>query len=127
MRIAIVIAGSLYAGAALATLPAPTPEAAAKAEEAKAKSAYADKVGAYQLCLAQDRVVQGYRNEMKTEGKPAPQPVATAPCSEPGPYATPEKQKPLESSEAHSPSGTAKSPPSTNAHAADLMGPAKKP
>jgi hypothetical protein len=56
-------------------------------------------------------------------------PVATAqiaPCIDPGPFAyTPPEQKPLESSGAHSPSGTAASPPSTKTPAAEMK-PAEK-
>ena len=56
-------------------------------------------------------------------------PVAAAPpapCIEPGPYASnlPE-QKPLETSGAHSPTGTAASPPSVKPNSAE-MAPAKK-
>jgi hypothetical protein len=126
MRIAMLVAGMLVVGHAYATLPPASDEAKAKAAEAKAKSAWADKVGAYQLCLSQDRVAQAYRKTAQANGKPAPQPVSTAPCTDPGPFATSETQKPLEASGAHSPSGTAKSPPSSNAPAADLMGASKK-
>jgi hypothetical protein len=58
-------------------------------------------------------------------------PVAAAPpppCSDPGPFASnaPE-QKPLETSEAHSPAGTAASPPSEKAHSGQIQPPQKKP
>jgi hypothetical protein len=53
----------------------------------------------------------------------APTPAA---CADPGPFAyTPPEQKPLEVSGAHSPTGTAVSPPSTNTPAA-AVNPAKK-
>lgn len=58
-------------------------------------------------------------------------PVVTAaaplpPCAEPGPFAyNPPEQKPLETSGAHSPSGTAASPPSVKPNSAE-MAPAKK-
>jgi len=132
-------------GAALAKIPAPELDEAAKAKaaEAAAKTAWQGKVDAYQLCKAQDRVAAYYQ---KTSGKAVPKagakdakdakdakaatppvaaasgtPVAAAPpaaCMDPGPFAyTPPEQKPLESSGAHSPPGTASSPPSTKAPA----------
>lgn len=59
-------------------------------------------------------------------------PVAAAtalppgPCSDPGPFAyTPAEQKPLEAAGAHSPAGTAISPPSTKQPSAEIA-PAKK-
>lgn len=58
-------------------------------------------------------------------------PVAMAatpppPCQDPGPFAyNPPEQKPLETSGAHSPSGTAATPPSVKPNSAE-MAPAKK-
>jgi hypothetical protein len=77
-----------------------------------------------------------------TAAKPAAQPAAAAaaasgtpvvtaaaplpPCTDPGPFAyNPPEQKPLETSGAHSPSGTAASPPSVKPNSAE-MAPAKK-
>ena len=92
----------------------------------KAKAAWSDKVAAYKLCLAQDRVAADYRKSHQG----APQPSAQMPsCTDPGPYAstiTPNAQKPLEASEAHSPAGTAHSPPSNNATAAQMQGSSKQ-
>ena len=109
------------ASSAWATLP-PAPEAAKQqAAEAAAKTAWNDKVAAYQLCLSQDRVAQTYRRDHPQGAQPVP----TPPCSDPGPYVspiTPVAQKPLEASGAHSPSGTAHTPPSANATASELMG-----
>jgi hypothetical protein len=63
-------------------------------------------------------------------GASAGTPVAYAPpppCADPGPFAyNPPEQKPLETSGAHSPSGTAASPPSVNSEAGK-MAPDKKP
>ena len=93
---------------ALAKLPAPTPEAAAKA-------AWSGKVDNYKLCQAQDRVAAHYRKTAK-DAKPA---AASAPCADPGPFAyTPPAAKPIEAAGAHSPPGTASSPPSTTTPAA---------
>lgn len=56
-------------------------------------------------------------------------PVASSappPCADPGPFAyNPPEQKPLETSGAHSPAGTAASPPSVRAESGQ-MAPAKK-
>ncbi|PIQ54826.1 MAG: hypothetical protein COW02_04115 [Comamonadaceae bacterium CG12_big_fil_rev_8_21_14_0_65_59_15] len=77
---------ALFGSVALAKLPAPSDEAKAKADEAKAKAAWTGKVGAYKLCLAQDRVVAHYK---KTPvAKPAAKGAAPAPgvCADPGPF-----------------------------------------
>lgn len=106
--LAILLAGA--SSVALAKLPALTPEAQAKAAESAAKAAWSGKVGSYKLCQAQDKVVAHYRRTAK-DAKPA---VATSGCTDPGPFAyTPPAAKPLEASGAHSPPGTASSPPST--------------
>ncbi len=126
VRNIVVVAAALSAASAFATLPPAPPEAQAKAQEAQAKAAWSDKVAAYKLCQSQDRVAETYRKDMKGQGKPVPTPATTAPCVDPGQYATPEKQKPLEASEAHSPTETAKSPPSRSEPAAELMGSQKK-
>lgn len=103
---------------AFAKLPAPSPEAAAKAAEAAAKAAWSGKVDNYKLCQAQDRVVTHYR---KTTPGAKPAAVPAAPCADPGPFAyTPPEAKPIESSGAHSPPGTASSPPSTQMPAAAM-------
>ena len=53
--------------------------------------------------------------------------AAPSPCADPGPFAyNPPEQKPLETSGAHSPAGTAASPPSVRPESAQ-MAPAKKP
>jgi hypothetical protein len=123
----------------LAKLPAPSDEAKAAAAETTAKAAWADKVGAYKLCLAQDRVAAGYKKTAMSAGKDAVQtaaaasgaaaaPVAMPGCVDPGPYvpSTPVAQKPLEASGAHSPAGTATSPPSTNATSSQMTPAPKK-
>jgi hypothetical protein len=112
-----MVATAVYA--ALPPAPAAPPE---QAKEAAAKAAWQDKVAAYKLCQVQDKVADAYRKDMKSAGKTPPQPVSTGSCADPGAFPTPVSQKPLEASEAHSPPGNATSPPSTKAHAADLMG-----
>src|SRR5262245_6587262 len=123
-RIACLIIVTL-SGVALAKLPPLSDEAKAKAAETTAKTAWSDKVGAYQLCKVQDKVAAAYLADAKKAGKDL-KPVSTAACTDPGPFAyTPPDQKPLEAAGAHSPPGTAKSPPNTaTPHA--TQAPAKK-
>ena len=88
MKKVILIAGFCIASLGLATssfakLAAPSEEAKLKAAEAKAKTAWSDKVGAYQLCKAQDKVAAGY---LKAKGSAAPTPLAMPACADPGPY-----------------------------------------
>lgn len=71
---------ALLSSVALAKLPPPSDEAKAKAAEAALKAEWAGKVGAYKLCLAQDRAVAHY---LKTSGKGAA-PAST--CVDPGPF-----------------------------------------
>ena len=66
--------------AVLATLPPLSPELQAAADLAKAKTAYGDRVGAYQLCQAQNRVADKYR----VSGTAAP-----AACVAPPPFVAP--------------------------------------
>lgn len=117
----------LAAGATEAKLPPLSPEAQLKADEAKARTAWTDKVAAYQLCKSMDRVAAHYQKTAKAQGKEAPAPVATPPCTEPGPFvaASPTDKKPLEASGAHSPPATAATPPSTKPTQAELQGKTK--
>ena len=117
----LVLCAAGAASVALAKLPPPSPEAAAKAAEAAARTACAGKVDNYKLCLAQDRVASYYR-----KNNPAAKPAAGtgAACADPGAFAyTPPEAKPLEASGAHSPPGTASSPPSTLTPAAAASAP----
>ena len=123
MRTTGVIALLALSGGVFAKMPPPTDAAKAAAAEAAAKSAWTEKVGAYKLCLAQDRVAARYRATATAAGKPVAPPVPEPPCVDPGPFAyTPEASKPLEASGAHSPPGNAVSPPSNNATAAEHAG-----
>jgi hypothetical protein len=142
----LLIPSLLAAGFGLAFAKLPPPDAATKAktDETAAKAAWQAKVDAYQLCRAQDRAVAAFkRNAGKNGDKPAaPAAVAAAPaaaatgtpvtfsapppCTDPGPFAyNPPDQKPLETSGAHSPSGTAASPPSVKPESAQIA-PAEK-
>ncbi len=129
MRLATILLAGLFAGSVVAKLPPPSDDAKAKAAEAAAKTAWSDKVGLFQLCRAQDRTADAYRKSAKTAGKVTPASMTTAPCADPGPYAspvTPSGSKPLEAAGAHSPPGLAISPPSTKTPAADIAAGAKK-
>jgi hypothetical protein len=115
-RFVVAAAAAVCAGAAVAKLPPPSEEAKAKAAEAANKAAWTDKVNAYKTCQVMDRVVAAYRARAAAAGQPASAAEQTPPCSDPGPYhaleTTPQADKPLEASEAHSPPGKATSPPS---------------
>jgi len=132
MRLSAV-AGAVVAaftvGAALAKLPPLSDEAKAKAAEAANKTSWSDKVAAYKLCQSMDRVAAKYRAGALAAGKPASTAEQTPNCIDPGPYhaleLTPTASKPLETSGAHSPPGTAVSPPSNNATSAEMTGPRK--
>ncbi len=128
-QLAASVIATTLATAVFAKLPPPTDDDKAKTAEASAKAAWADKVALFQLCVAQDRVVDAYRKSARAAGKVVPTPVATSLCSHPGAYmlqVTPVASKPLEASGAHSPSGTAVSPPSRKATAAEIAGSPKK-
>lgn len=78
-----LIALLIAASAAHAALPAPTEEQKAAAAAAKEKQAWSDKVAAYQLCRAQDRVAAVYFESKGGGGKPS---AVLPPCSDPGPF-----------------------------------------
>jgi len=68
---------------AQAKLPAPSEEQKAAAAATKDKQAWTDKVAAYKLCLAQDRVAAYY---FKTKGSGNKPSAALPACADPGPY-----------------------------------------
>lgn len=76
--IALALASTAYA-----KLPAPSEEAKAAAAAAKDKAVWTDKLAAYQLCAAQDKVVAYYRKTAKDAKKPSAELPA---CANPGPY-----------------------------------------
>lgn len=141
-------------GLAFAKLPPPDDAAKAKAAETSAKAAWQAKVDGYLLCKSQDKVAARYakggakavpaKDVKQVAAAPAaaaasaaaaPMPAASGtpvaykpppPCQDPGPFAyNPPEQKPLETAGAHSPTGTAASPPSVKPNSAE-MAPAKK-
>jgi hypothetical protein len=119
MRPLFIAVLALAAGTAFAKLPPLSDEAKAKAEEAKAKTAWSDKVATFQLCKVQDQVAAQYLAEAKKAGKDV-KPETTAPCNDPGPFAAApaDAKPPIEQAGAHSPPKTAVAPPSTNTPAA---------
>ncbi|HEX4234515.1 MAG TPA: hypothetical protein VH041_09410 [Caldimonas sp.] len=123
---AAVAASSLAFGTAIAKLPPPSDEAKAKAAETANKAAWSDKVAAYELCQSMDKVASAYRAHAAAAGQPASGAEQTPPCANPGPYKAMEitatTSKPLEASGAHSPPGTAVSPPSNQATSAEMTG-----
>jgi hypothetical protein len=113
----------LFVADVSATLPPPSEEAKAAKAETAAKAAWSEKVAQYQLCLSMDRTVEGYRKSAKASAPPIPARATMPPCVNPGPYvAEAPESKPLEASGAHSPAGTAASPPSTRATHAEING-----
>jgi hypothetical protein len=132
MKRLLICTSLLLAFSAQAKLPAPvlTDEAKAKAEETKAKTAWAGKVDSYKLCLSMDRAAGHYFKTAATTGKSVKPASAGAPaCADPGPFtyvaaAATAVAKPVEAAGAHSPSTAAASPPSGKAPAA-VVTPAK--
>ena len=131
MKRSLLCLSMLLATSVFAKLPAPvlTDEAKAKAEEAKAKTAWAAKVDSYKLCLSMDKAASNHFKTAAATGKPVKPAAANAPaCADPGPftYVAAAAAKPVESAGAHSPAATASSPPSGKAPAAAPT-PAAKP
>ena len=125
----LVTAGALLIGTVvLAKLPPPSEEAKTKAAETAARAAWTGKIDAYLSCKSQDRVAAHYYQTAKAANKDARAPTATPPCSDPGAfsYVPAVETKPIEAAGAHSPPGTATSPPSSTTPAAAIA-PAKKP
>jgi hypothetical protein len=143
----LAVALGAIALAAAAKIPAPQPDDAAKAKAAEtaAKAGWQAKIDAYQLCKAQDKVAAKYGKGAAKATPVAAKPSAAVasgavpaasgtpvvasnppPCNDPGPFAynAPE-QKPLETSGAHSPAGTAASPPSVRAESGQIQAPGK--
>jgi hypothetical protein len=119
-RIAFFAIGTVVAASVWAKLPPPSEEAKAKAAEAAARTAHANKVADYQLCKSMDMVAARYAADAKRTGKDVKPPTATPPCTDPGVFGAPVPvaAKPIEAAGAHSPPKTASAPPSTAAPAA---------
>ena len=155
MNKTLVAAVAMGAAAlSFAKLPAPDDAAKAKAAETAAQAAWQAKVDGFQLCKAQDKIAARYGKHttgqtgraMPVAAKPAASSasatasaasaaasstpaVASAPppCVDPGPFAfNPPEQTPLETSGAHSPAGTAASPPSVRQESGQIQPSGKK-
>ncbi|NEX63207.1 hypothetical protein [Noviherbaspirillum galbum] len=111
----IAIVSLAAAGAAVAKLPPPSEEAKTAAELAKAKAAWSDKVAAYQLCKAQDKLADRYHKE-KGGKKSADTPA----CADPGAFVPPTAAAPA----AAAPAAPAAAAPAAQATA--QAAPAKK-
>jgi hypothetical protein len=86
ISVATILLASLFSFSAMAKLPAPSDEAKAKAAEAAAKTAHANKVADYQLCKSREKVAAHYYKTAKASGKTTTSPVVTPPCADPGPF-----------------------------------------
>ncbi len=86
--VALVLFTALAVPWAVAKLPAPvmTDEAKAKAAEAAAKTAWGNKVAAFQLCKSMDKAAAKYYATMKAAGKDAKPPTENPACADPGPF-----------------------------------------
>jgi hypothetical protein len=82
-KLSLALMTLALSGAAFAKLPPLSPEAQAAAAAAKDKTAWSDKVAAYQLCLSQDKVAKHYFKAKNAGGKPSGEIPA---CADPGPY-----------------------------------------
>ncbi|MCU0942177.1 MAG: hypothetical protein MUE35_06490 [Hydrogenophaga sp.] len=88
-QLVLIAALAGLATAVHAKLPAPaplTPEAAAKADEAKAKAAHGAKVEAFKLCKSMDKAAASHFKLASASGKPAQASPKAAPCADPGPF-----------------------------------------
>lgn len=90
-QLTVMLGLSLLSAAALAKLPAPAMDdaAKAKADEAKAKTAHTGKVDAYKLCLSMDRVAAHYFKTAAASGKAVKSAQAAPACADPGPFVWP--------------------------------------
>ena len=91
--------GMISAGV-FAKLPLSSEEIKAKVAEVAAKGAWSEKVGAYQLCLSQDRTVAAYKRCSKAADIAVRMLASSTPCADPRPYVAliTTASKPLESS-----------------------------
>lgn len=98
--------------------PAGAAQAAAPAASAAAPAASAASAASPMPATTPATASQGGSTPVAAVTNPTP-PIP--PCTDPGPFAyTPPEQKPLEASGAHSPPGTATSPPSVRAESGSM-------
>lgn len=108
----LLMALSAVSVAALAKLPTPVLDdaAKAKAEEDKAKTAHTGKVAAYKLCLTMDRVATGYMKAQAAAGKAVKPATPTPPCADPGPFVWPAPPAPASAAAPAAPAAPAATP-----------------
>ncbi len=82
MTIATLLIGSSIS---FAKLPDPSPEAKAASALTAAKNAHNDKISAFQLCLAQDKVAKKYAAKLPAGEKA----IETPACKDPGKFEPP--------------------------------------
>ena len=119
-KLFLMLGLAAVSAAALAKLPAPVLDdaAKAKAEEAKAKTAHTGKVDAYKLCLSMDKAAAHYEKTAAAAGKAVKPATATPPCADPGPFVWPAPAAPA--------AAAATGAPATPAAPAAAPAPAKK-
>lgn len=123
MHLTLCALALTVSGAAVAKIPAPVLDDAAKAKaaEAAAKTAWQGKVDGFLLCKSQDRVAAHYKKtaggakDAKAAAAPAAGAPATPACADPGPFVYPP------------PATAAAAPATTTAAAPAAKAPAKKP
>jgi len=82
----LALCAAALAAVASAKLPPPSDEAKAKAAEAAAKTAHADKVAGYELCKTRDKVVAEYFAAARKAGKAIKPGMTTPACVNPGAF-----------------------------------------
>jgi hypothetical protein len=112
-------AGQSAPSASAAGQPASAAQAASTAQPASGAPSASAAASATKMPVATAATAsQGGGTPVAAVTNPAP---SIPPCADPGPFAyTPAAQKPLESSEAHSPAGNATSPPSVRAESGSM-------
>ncbi len=125
MKLLVVLMLVAMSGIAVAKLPPPSEAEKDLTLRNASRQTWISKQDAFASCQAQDRVVKKYQESLRSQGKPVPPGLDTGPCADPGPYAadagTPIANRPTEASGAHSPPGTAVSPPSTKIPQSELQ------
>jgi hypothetical protein len=109
---------------AQAKLPEATQAEKALMQQNIARQTLLTKQDTFENCVTQNKIVKKYQDSLRAQGKAVPVSVDTGPCADPGTFkadgGTPIVNRPIEASEAHSPTGTAVSPPSSKTPQSEL-------
>jgi hypothetical protein len=120
---AVLILSGAYCFA-LAKLPEATQAEKALMQQNIARQTLLTKQDAFESCVAQNKLVKKYQDSLRAQGKPVPVSMDTGPCADPGTFkadgGTPIVNRPIEASEAHSPTGTAVTAPSSKTPQSEL-------